>query len=198
MSILPRCYLNDNQQAKHLEGLRTGKATFEDDLKRGSNTFMPKTHTWALGNSNPFGLTRALFIPSITLQGTPEQVSYWVPLAEAGKIIGAYSQTELGHGSFVAGIETTAEFDLEKDEFVINTPSISATKFWPGAIGYSCSHMLVMARMIIESQDLGVHAFIVQVKSLEDYKPLPGIEFGDLGSVHITTHIPRALTNLPF
>ena len=32
--------------------------------------------------------------------------------------------TELAHGSNVQGIETTATFDKETDEFVINTPHI--------------------------------------------------------------------------
>lgn len=30
--------------------------------------------------------------------------------------------TELGHGSNVAGLETTATFDSDSDEFIINTP----------------------------------------------------------------------------
>ncbi len=65
-------------------------------------------------------------------------------------------QTELGHGSNVAGLETTATFDKEKDEFVIHTPSIRATKFWPGSLGKVCTHAVVFARMIIEDKDYGV------------------------------------------
>jgi acyl-CoA oxidase len=38
------------------------------------------------------------------------------------KMTGAYAQTELGHGSNVAGIETTAHYDKVKQEFVINSP----------------------------------------------------------------------------
>jgi len=31
------------------------------------------------------------------------------------KMIGSYVQTEMGHGSNVAGLETTATFDKDKD-----------------------------------------------------------------------------------
>lgn len=43
-----------------------------------------------------------------------------------------HPQTELAHGSNVAGLETTATFDERTDEFVIHTPSVSATKWWIG------------------------------------------------------------------
>ena len=38
-----------------------------------------------------------------------------------------------------------------------------------------------MARLIIGIKDHGVHPFIVQLRSLSDYTPLPGIELGDIG-----------------
>ena len=50
-------------------------------------------------------------------------------------IMGCYAQTELGHGSNVQGIETTATLDKSTDEFVIHSPTIRATKFWPGGLG---------------------------------------------------------------
>ena len=38
------------------------------------------------------------FVPTIQGQGDPEQQAKWLPLARDYKIIGAYAQTELGHG----------------------------------------------------------------------------------------------------
>lgn len=70
-------------------------------------------------------------------------------------ILGCYVQTEMGHGSNVAGLETTATFDKEKDEFVIHTPNIKATKFWPGSLGVVCTHAVVFARLRIGQQDFG-------------------------------------------
>lgn len=39
-----------------------------------------------------------------------------------------------------------------------------------------------MARLIIDKKDYGMHPFILQVRSLEDHKTLPGITAGDIGS----------------
>lgn len=41
------------------------------------------------------------FMPAVELLASDEQKKYWLPLIEKVKIIGAYVQTELGHGSDV-------------------------------------------------------------------------------------------------
>lgn len=42
--------------------------------------------------------------------------------------------TELGHGSNAAGLETTATYDKETQEFIINSPSIVAYIFLPNYV----------------------------------------------------------------
>mgnify|MGYP003767702083 FL=1 len=42
---------------------------------------------------------------------TDQQRAKWEPLTRKGVILGSYAQTELGHGSDVVGLETTATFD---------------------------------------------------------------------------------------
>ena len=76
-------------------------------------------------------------------------------------ITGCYAQTEVGHGSNVAGLETTATLDMETDEFVIHTPTITATKFWPGSLGVVSTHAVVFARCLANGNDYGVQPFIV-------------------------------------
>lgn len=46
-----------------------------------------------------------------------------MPLIVKHKILGCYAQTELGHGSDIVALETTATLDKETDEFVINSPT---------------------------------------------------------------------------
>lgn len=69
-----------------------------------------------------------MFISSITSLGTPEQQAEWLEKAETCRTLGTYVQTELGHGTFVRGLETTSTYDPSTQEFVINTPSITAYK----------------------------------------------------------------------
>jgi len=122
-----------------------------------------------------------MFIPALKGQATEEQQHKWLPLAYKMAIIGCYAQTELGHGSNVQGLETTATFDPATDEFVLNSPTLTSTKWWPGGLGKASTHALVYARLITENKDHGVHAFVVQIRSLEDHTPLPLVTVGDIG-----------------
>lgn len=62
----------------------------------------------------------------------------------------------MGHGSNVAGLETTATFDKERDEFIIHSPTITSTKMWPGSIGIVANFAVVFARLIVDENDYGV------------------------------------------
>jgi acyl-CoA oxidase len=116
----------------------------------------------------------SLFIPTIEVQGTDEQKAKWLKLALDYDIIGAYAQTELGHGTFVRGMETTAEFDPSTQEFILNSPTLTSIKWWSALLGCVATHAIVIARLITKGHDHGMHLFIVQIRSLEDHHPLPG------------------------
>ncbi|XP_042505507.1 peroxisomal acyl-coenzyme A oxidase 1-like [Macadamia integrifolia] len=123
-----------------------------------------------------------MFIPAIKGQGTEEQQKKWLPLAYKMQIIGCYAQTELGHGSNVQGLETTATFDRKTDEFILHSPTLTSSKWWPGGLGKVSTHAVIYSRLIIDGQDYGVNGFIVQLRSLDDHSPLPGITIGDIGT----------------
>lgn len=72
----------------------------------------------------------AMFIPALEFQTSEAQKAKWLPLAKSFRILGAYVQTELGHGSNVRALETTATFDPKQDAFVLHTPTLSATKWF--------------------------------------------------------------------
>ena len=84
-----------------------------------------------------------------------------MPLIAKHKIIGCYAQTELGHGSNVANLETTATLDKSTDEFIIHSPTLTSTKFWPGDLGMYSSHAIVFARLKIDNKDFKVQPFMV-------------------------------------
>ncbi|OWZ15351.1 Peroxisomal acyl-coenzyme A oxidase 1 [Phytophthora megakarya] len=135
----------------------------------------------ALGERLPLEVHRAMFIPTLENQADNAQQAKWLPLARAFKIIGAYAQTELGHGSNVQGIETTAVYDKETQTFVINSPTLTSRKWWPGGLGKTATHAIVHAKLQIDGENKGVQAFIVPLRSTEDHMPLSGIEMGDIG-----------------
>lgn len=83
-------------------------------------------------DGNPFSLHYVMFLPTLMGQGTPDQQAEWMGRAWACNIIGTYAQTELGHGTFIRGLETTATYDPKTEEFVLNSPTLTSFKWWPG------------------------------------------------------------------
>ena len=73
-----------------------------------------------------------MFIPTLISQASEEQQAHWLPKAMRLEAIGAYAQTELGHGTFVRGLETTATYDEDTQEFIVHSPEDTSTKWWPG------------------------------------------------------------------
>jgi acyl-CoA oxidase len=53
-----------------------------------------------------------------------------VPRASAQFLIGTYL---FQPGTFVRGLETTATYSPETETFVMHCPTLTATKWWPGA-----------------------------------------------------------------
>ena len=122
-----------------------------------------------------------MFLPYIRHLGTDKQIEKWVEPILRGEVIGSYSQTELGHGSDVRSLETTATYDQAADQFIIHSPTLTSTKWWPGDLGLVSNHTVCMAQLIIDGKNYGVHGFIIPIRDLNTNKTLPGIEAGDIG-----------------
>ncbi|TMW65697.1 hypothetical protein Poli38472_008339 [Pythium oligandrum] len=135
----------------------------------------------SLGEPLAIDVHRSMFIPTLENQADEEQQKKWLPLARNFKITGAYAQTELGHGSNVQGLETTATYDKKTQEFIINSPTLTSRKWWPGGLGKTATHAIVHARLFLDGKNVGIQAFLVQLRSLENHQPLAGIEVGDIG-----------------
>ncbi|KAF9975457.1 acyl-coenzyme A oxidase [Actinomortierella ambigua] len=129
----------------------------------------------------PVSLHESAFLPIIYAQGSDEQAAHWGPLAEKHQIIGCYAQTELGHGSNLSNLETTATFDRATDEWVLHSTTFEASKWWIGGLGTVATHALIQAHLIIDAKNYGAHGFIVPIRSLKDHKPFPTVKVGDIG-----------------
>ncbi|KAF9574305.1 fatty-acyl coenzyme A oxidase [Mortierella alpina] len=130
-----------------------------------------------------FGVHYGLFFGALRGSATSSQFSHWVSkgaLALNG-MVGCFAMTELGHGSNVAGLETTATFDEASDQFIIHTPSVTATKWWIGGAAHTATHTVCFAQLIVRGKRYGTKSFVVQLRDTRTYTLMPGINIGDIG-----------------
>lgn len=57
-----------------------------------------------------------------------------------------------------------------------------STQWWPGGLGKTATHVVLMARLFTGGRDYGPHAFVVQIRDLDTHHPLPGVVVGDIGA----------------
>ena len=143
---------------------------------------------YLLDDVSPYMVHYAMFITTVREQGSEEQKAYWMPKIEAMQVIGCYAQTELGHGSNVRGLECEARWDPKTKEFVLHSPTLTASKWWNGTMGRTANHAIVVAQLLVPKSDdsteytrQGPHPFIVQIRDFKTHKPLEGIVVGDIG-----------------
>ncbi|XP_062137756.1 probable peroxisomal acyl-coenzyme A oxidase 1 [Drosophila sulfurigaster albostrigata] len=133
--------------------------------------------------SFPLRLHYSMFLSTLLNQGTAEQQQEWLSRAwRLDGVIGTYAQTELGHGSYIRGLETRADYDPKSQEFVLNTPTLSAYKWWPGGLGHTANMVVVLAQLYIRGKHHGLQPFLVRIRDEQTHEPMPGIDVGDIGA----------------
>ena len=50
---------------------------------------------------------------------------------------------------------------MNTDEFVIHSPTVTSTKYWPGGMGLWANFAVIFARCIVEQNDYGPLTFMV-------------------------------------
>lgn len=134
-----------------------------------------------ISEPGPYGLHASMFLTTLRDQGTPEQHKLFLEPAQNYKYIGCYAQTELGHGSNVRGLETTATWNPEDRTFTLHSPHLTSSKWWIGSLGRTANYAVVMAQLVIGGKPYGPHPFVCQVRDLNTHQPLDGIYVGDIG-----------------
>lgn len=156
-----------------------------DMIRTGDMDFSKGNYVWESFYMTPFeisgGVSMLMVRPLITTLCSPKQQEKWLPLFDSSRVIGAYAQTELGHGSDVQSLETESVYDERTKEFVLHTPSVSSMKWWPGELSNLSNIAIVFAKTIVKGRKIGVFPFIVQIRDMQTHKPLSGIEIGDIG-----------------
>ncbi|MFS0866160.1 acyl-CoA dehydrogenase [Microbacterium sp. 179-B 1A2 NHS] len=126
------------------------------------------------------GVQWGLFGSAVQQLGTKHHHDLWLEDIAEAKLPGAFAMTEIGHGSDVAAIGTTATYDAETEEFVVNTPFRAAWKDYLGNAAVHGQAATVFAQLITNGVNHGVHCFFVPIRTA-DGELLPGVQSEDDG-----------------
>lgn len=130
------------------------------------------------------GVQFGLFASAILNLGTRDHHTAWLPDALSLETPGCFAMTEIGHGSNVAGILTTATYDEATEEFEIHTPVRAAWKDYIGNAALHGQAAVVFAQLHTKGEGHGVHAFYVPIREDDGdggLRPCAGVSFEDDG-----------------
>lgn len=69
--------------------------------------------------------------------------------------MGCFGLTELGYGNNAVQMETTATYDKETEEFIVNTPTPLAQKYWITNGACHAHHVVVFSQLYIDGVNQG-------------------------------------------
>ncbi len=124
------------------------------------------------------GVLWGLFGGAVENLGTERHHDTYVRPLITLDLLGCFAMTETGHGSDVQHLETTATYDPDTEEFVINSPTPSSRKDYVGGAAESATVAAVFAQLITKGDNHGVHCIIVPIRD-EDGNDLPGVRTWD-------------------
>jgi acyl-CoA oxidase len=126
------------------------------------------------------GVQFGLFGGAVTNLGTRWHHDTFLPDITSMKLLGCYAMTELGHGSDVAGLETTITYVPETDEYEVHSETPEATKAYIGNAARDGSMAVVFGQLLVRGRHHGVHAVLVPIRDAEG-RDLPGVTTSDHG-----------------
>mgnify|MGYP005799780721 CR=1 FL=1 len=130
------------------------------------------------------GVQWGLFGGAIANLGDAETRKKYLPRVMSLELLGCFAMTEIGQGSDVQNLETTATYDVEAGEFVINTPTPSAEKAYIGNAARDGRLAATFAQLITieDGEELrhGVHCLLVPIRD-EAGNDMPGVTTTDHG-----------------
>ena len=127
-----------------------------------------------------FGVQFGLWGGSVLRLGTDYHHQKYLPATATMELPGCFAMTEIGHGSNVRDIETTATYDPAAQQFDLHSPTFTAGKNYIGNAGVHGRIATVFAQLKTGGESHGVHAFVVPIRD-DAGRPLPGVRLEDNG-----------------
>jgi acyl-CoA oxidase len=127
-----------------------------------------------------FGVQFGLWGGSVHQLGRKRHHDEYLKKIATLELPGAFAMTEAGHGSDVQHLETTATYDPETHEFVIDTPHDDAHKEYIGNAAEDGQMATVFAQLIVDGEEHGVHALVVPLRDGKG-RLHPGVRIEDDG-----------------
>ena len=127
------------------------------------------------------GVQFGLFGGAILHLGTERHHARYLQDVGSMELPGCYAMTETGHGSNVQALRTTATYDPDTQEFVVNTPDDDARKDYIGNAARDGRLAVVFAQLITGGEEHGVHALLVPIRD-ESGEPCDGVRIEDCGA----------------
>ena len=126
------------------------------------------------------GVQFSLWGETIYKLGTAKHCDY-IKKTSSISILGCFAMTEIGHGSNISKLETTAKYNHESRTFSIHSPTYTSHKFWIGQAGMFAHYSVVFAQLYIKGTCYGVHPFIVQLRDVNNNILREGVTIKDCG-----------------
>ena len=126
------------------------------------------------------GVQFGLFGGAVHHLGTRKHHQAYLAKIASLELPGCFAMSETGHGSNVQRVETTATWDADTGEFVVETPTESAQKDYIGNAARDGRMAAVFCQLIVGGESRGVHAILVPIRD-EDGSPAAGVEIFDCG-----------------
>lgn len=128
------------------------------------------------------GVQWGLFGGAVSNLGTERHGELVRDLIEL-RALGCFAMTERGHGSDVQSLETTAHYDPETEEFILNSPTASSEKWFLGNAARDGRWAAVFCQLYTPGQEEshGVHCIVARIRN-DDGSPVDGVAIGDHGT----------------
>src|SRR6516164_6235665 len=128
------------------------------------------------------GVQWGLFGGAVENLGTERHHEPYVKKIINLELCGCFAMTETGHGSDVQSLETTATYDAETQEFVIDSPTPTSRKDYIGGAAETARIAAVFAQLFTTEDgkpvNHGVHCVLVPIRDA-DGNDLPGVTTSD-------------------